>query len=305
MAENSLIAWTHNTFNPWIGCVKVSEGCRNCYAETLVVNRMGRPGLWGPASKARRARTSLKNWNNLSRWNREIGAGKWQDGAAMRVFAASLADIFEAHPDIVEARRDLFSLIRATPFIQWQLLTKRPELIAEFLPDDWGDYGYPNVWLGTSIESMKVAGRADELRAIPAAVRFISYEPALGPLDDLALDGIDWIIYGGESGPGYRPHDLAWPRRMRDRCVEEDRAFFFKQSPAPRTEMGITLDGEIVRHYPIPRSLTETLKYPDVSKPVRLAMRKRVERDAIAVDAPPTDPRAVARAELPLFADQG
>jgi hypothetical protein len=92
---------------------------------------------------------------------------------------------------------------------------------------------------------------------------------------------------------------------MRDRCVEEDRAFFFKQSPAPRTEMGITLDGEIVRHYPIPRSLTETLKYPDVSKPVRLAMRKRVERDAIAVDVPPTDPRAVARAELPLFADQG
>lgn len=100
---------------------------------------------------------------------------------------------------------------------------------------------------------MRVAARADHLRVIPAAVRFISYEPALGPLDDLDITGIDWIIYGGESGPGFRGHDLAWPRVMRDRCEEAGAAFFYKQSPAFRTEVGTTLDGATVQQYPTPR----------------------------------------------------
>ncbi len=95
--------------------------------------------------------------------------------------------------------------------------------------------------------------RAWDLRRIPAVVRFVRYEPALGPLDELELDGLDWIIYGGESDPGYRPHDVQWARDMRRRCDAEGAAFFYKQSAAPRTEMGIELDGEIVRAYPTPR----------------------------------------------------
>lgn len=297
MAENSLIAWTHHTFNPWIGCVKVSDGCKNCYAETLVVNRMGRPNLWGPPKTTQRSRTSPKNWLSPVRWNREAKA----DGASLRVFCASLCDVFEDHPDANAARPELFALIKATPFLQWQLLTKRPEYIAQMLPNDWGNYGYANVWLGTSIESMKVADRREWLAEIPAPVRFISFEPALGPLDEMPLDGIDWIIYGGESGPKFRPHDLAWPRAMRQRCAEHDVAFFYKQSSAPRTEMGIQLDGEIVRKYPIPRSMTETLKYTDISRAVRESYAERLLRDLAGDGAAPTDPRAKARADLPLF----
>ena len=109
------------------------------------------------------------------------------------------------------------------------------------------------MWLGTSIESNDYIMRAWDLRRIPALVRFVSYEPALGPLDELDLDGLDWIIYGGESGSGYRPHDVQWARDMRRRCDEAGAAFFYKQSAAPRTEMGIELDGEIVRAYPTPR----------------------------------------------------
>ena len=150
-------------------------------------------------------------------------------------------------------RAKLFDAIRLTPALDWQLLTKRPENFARFLPADWGQ-GWPNVWLGVSIETMDYAGRADILRGIPAAVRFLSYEPALGPLDGLDLTGIDWVIYGGESGPGFRGHDLAWPRAMRAKCEAAGIAFFYKQSPAHRTEMGTTLDGETVRKYPTPRA---------------------------------------------------
>jgi protein gp37 len=160
-----------------------------------------------------------------------------------------MCDVFEEHPTVLNEHDKLWRLIRQTPWLDWQLLTKRPERIAAQLPGDWNS-GYANVWLGTSIESNHYVERADHLRKIPATVRFVSYEPALGPLDGLNLDGLDWVIYGGESGPGYRPHDLAWPRQMRQKCQAAGVAFFFKQSSAPRTEMGIALDGEIVRQYP-------------------------------------------------------
>jgi protein gp37 len=250
MADNSIIAWTNHTLNPWMGCMKVSDGCKHCYADTLVTNRMGLK-LWGPASTTTRQVTSNAIWRKPITWNRE---------AALRdeetfVFCASLCDVFEDHPIAEATRPRLWDLIRSTPSLTWQLLTKRPERIAQCLPADWGE-GWPHVWLGTSIEDMRVAERADALRTVPAVVRFISYEPALGPLDDLALDGIDWVIYGGESGPGYRPHDLAWPRVMRDRCDALGVAFFFKQSAAARTEMGIRLDGELIRLWPTPRVVT-------------------------------------------------
>jgi protein gp37 len=129
------------------------------------------------------------------------------------------------------------------------LSTKRAERIAELLPSDWGG-GYPNVWLGVSISEEKGLWRAEELRKIPARVRFISYEPALGPLDPFDLTGIHWVIFGGESGPDFRPMKFAWARAMRDKCKSAGVAFFFKQSAGRLPETGIELDGRIIREYP-------------------------------------------------------
>ena len=157
--------------------------------------------------------------------------------------------MFEHHPTTAQELARHRPIIRDTPFMDRQLLTKRPERIEQNLPPDWGE-GYPNVWLGVSIENDAYAHRATILTQTPAVIRFVSYEPALGPLDTLQLDGLDWIIYGGESGPGFRGHDIRWARDMRARCEAAGVAFFYKQSPAPRTEMGIELDGEIVRYYP-------------------------------------------------------
>jgi protein gp37 len=246
MADETLIAWTDHTWNPWMGCAKVSAGCANCYAERLTDERMNIQGLWGIDGERRK--TGPATWAKPREWNES--ARRAQTRAF--VFCASLCDVFEDHPVADSLRPLVFDTIRSTPWLDWQLLTKRPENIARNLPNDWRD-GYPNVWLGTSVEDMRVARRVDVLRDIPATVRFISYEPALGPLDDLNLDGIDWVIYGGESGPGFRPHDLAWPRAMRDRCASLGIAFFFKQSSAWRTEIGTRLDGQTIRKFPVPR----------------------------------------------------
>ena len=244
MAEESIIAWTKHTLNPWMGCVKVSDGCSNCYAEVLTAGRMGIPDLWG--AKARRQRTGPGIWRKPIKWNKEAIAS----GESMRVFCASLCDVFEDHPQANEWRADLWDLVRATPALDWQILTKRPERILECLPEDWGD-GWDHVWLGTSIEDERVAHRAQTLAQVPAAVRFISYEPAIGPLAHaLDLSGIDWVIYGGESGPGYRKEDKQWARDMHALCGDNDVAFFHKQSAGHRTELGIDLDGVIVREYP-------------------------------------------------------
>lgn len=244
--QKTIIAWTDHTFNPWMGCTKVSDGCKNCYAETLTKNRMGLR-LWGPRS----ARQVTKApWANVLTWNREAERA----GVIRRVFCGSLCDWAEDHPTCNETRPRLWSIIKRCQSLYFQMLTKRPENIARFLPDDWGD-GWPNVWMGTSIEDMRVAARADHLRRIPAVVRFISYEPAIGPLNDLDISGIDWVIYGGESGPGYRPEDKQWARDMRDKCRASGAAFFHKQSAAYRTEMGITLDGKVIREYPEPRAI--------------------------------------------------
>jgi protein gp37 len=190
----------------------------------------------------------VKHWREPLDWNRDA----MEAAERRRVFSSSMCDIGEDHPDIIREVAKLWPLIRATPWLDWQLLTKRPERYPIILPSDWGD-GYPNVWLGTSIENNGYIERADFLRAVPATVRFISYEPALGPLDELDLTGIDWLIYGGESGPGWRPEDKQWARDIRARCESGSTAFFHKQSAAFRTELGIELDGQIVRNYPVRR----------------------------------------------------
>jgi protein gp37 len=250
MAEKTLIAWTDHTANFWMGCQKVSDGCKHCYAERLTRNRMGL-AVWGPPLTTNRQPVKSV-WKHVQRWNREAARnapGVLGPGNPHLVFTGSLMDWAEDHLDTAPLRSRMWETIRESRFLIFQMLTKRPERIPELLPDDWGP-GYPKVWLGTSIEDARVAHRADALRRVPAGVHFISYEPALGPLDELDLTGLEWIIYGGESGPGHRPESKVWARTMRHKCATTGVAFFHKQSSGFRTEMGIELDGEIVREFP-------------------------------------------------------
>lgn len=181
MAENSKIEWTHHTFNPWQGCQKVGPGCDHCYAEARDMRFTG-GSMWGP--HAPRQRTSAANWRTPLKWNRDAAAA----GERRRVFCASLADVFDNHPSIQpEWRADLWALIEATPNLDWMLLTKRPGNISGMLPSDWG-VGWPNVWLGCTVVNQAEANRdIPKLLAVPAAVRFLSIEPLLGPVDLTAL----------------------------------------------------------------------------------------------------------------------
>ena len=161
-----------------------------------------------------------------------------------------MADLFENHPTVIAELKKLWPLIRQTPDLIWQLLTKRPERIAESLPDDWGS-GYPNVWLGSTVENNDYVWRADCLREIPTVCRFISYEPACGPIDAINLKDIHWLIFGGESGGGFRQHDPQWARDIRTRCQSEGVAFFYKQGSSLRSGEDETLDGEIYHAFPL------------------------------------------------------
>jgi protein gp37 len=254
MGEKTIIAWTNHTWNLAWGCVKIDPGCANCYADTLSA-RYGHD-VWGP-TKPRRT-FGEKHWGEPLGWEALAKAGKTASvagpGMPPLVFSSSMCDVFEDHPTITQERAKLWPLIRATPHLHWQLLTKRADRILANLPEDWGPNGYPNVWLGVSISEPKGCWRADALRRIPARVHFVSYEPALAAIHhDLDLAGIDWVIFGGESGPGYRKMDLDWARGIRSACDRAGVSFFFKQSAAPRTEMGTTLDGETVRAFPLQR----------------------------------------------------
>lgn len=250
MAE-TIIAWTDWTFNPWMGCAKISEGCRNCYAAALTQNRMGL-ALWG-ASAPRQVTKSP--WQDVRRQQALSAAGEpgvLGAGRPRLVFCGSLMDWAEDRHDLAAPRERLWQAIRACPDLHFQLLSKRAENIAALLPADWGQ-GYANVWLGVTVEDGRVAGRIDALRSIPAVVRFVSYEPAIGPLAPVDLSGIDWLIYGGESGPGRRPEDKQWARDVLALCRAGGQAFFHKQSAGHRTETGIELDGRIIREFPTPR----------------------------------------------------
>lgn len=224
MAENSKIEWTDHTFNPWIGCQKVSPGCDHCYAEALMDKRYGKV-QWGPHGE--RKRTSEANWKLPLRWARQA------NGRRPRVFCASLADVFDNQvpPDW---RSDLFALIEDTPELDWLLLTKRPENIRKMIWPKW-DAGLPrNIWLGTTAEDQDHYRRRWRLLCkVPAACHFISYEPAIGPLMPDILDVVpelpNWIICGGESGHGARMMDPQWARDLRDECAMRDIAFFMKQ----------------------------------------------------------------------------
>lgn len=248
MAENSNIEWTKHTFNPWIGCQKVGAGCDHCYAETWDARGLSSGATrWG--AHAARTRTAPANWSKPLAWDRAAAAA----GERHRVFCASLADVFDNHASVLpEWRADLWALIRATPNLDWMLLTKRPSNIAAMLPDDWGS-GYPNVWLGCTVVNQAEAYRdIPKLLSVPARVRFLSMEPLLGPVDlpphlyekrigaDFAAEAgggslqwttysLDLVIVGGESGPKARPMHPDWARSLRDQCKAAGVAFHFKQ----------------------------------------------------------------------------
>lgn len=242
MGESTAISWTDATFNPWRGCQKVSAGCRNCYAEELSLRMPVTFGTWG--NPGTRVIASESYWNAPLRWNaRSLKAGR-----ATKVFCASLCDIFEEHPVAETCRPRLWDLIRRTPFLTWQILTKRPERISGTLPDWWGS-GPINVWLGTSVEDSRVRSRASTLSRVPAAIRFLSYEPAIGPLE-VDLSGIHWVICGGESGPRARPFRIEWAKDLRRQCSQAGVAFFFKQMGGRHPGTGADALGEIVQEFP-------------------------------------------------------
>jgi protein gp37 len=223
MAENSKIAWTDNTFNPWIGCSRVSPGCENCYAENLMDRRYQRV-KWGAGNP----RSRTKTWNDPLRWNREAA----RNGRRTKVFCASLADYLDDEVP-TQWREDLFDLIDQCRNLDWLLLTKRPQNAAVFLPFRWLDAPPSHVWYGVTAENQAYWNlRVPILQALPAAVRWVSYEPALGPLDIVA-DGhhVDWIIIGGESSQGKpaRPFQLEWARSVIEQCRERAVAPFVKQ----------------------------------------------------------------------------
>ena len=244
MGSNTSIAWADHTFNIAWGCVKISPGCARCYAERIASD--AGHDVWGVG--ASRRTFGVKYWQQPCRWHRIAASNPRR----VRVFTSSMCDVCEDNPTIERERDRLWRLIDATPALDWLVLTKRPERLPVCLPRSWGN-GWSNVWLGVSVESMAYTTRIERLTRIPAVVRFVSYEPALGPLDGVNLTGIDWLIYGGESGPDYRMHKLEWARAMRDKCRAEGVAFFYKQSSAYRTEMGTTLDGETIKEFPTPR----------------------------------------------------
>lgn len=225
MGKVTKIAWCNHTFNPWIGCLKIATECHHCYAESLATHWGWK--VWGPVANTPRRVTSAANWKKPLSWNREAQT----QGHRRSVFCASLADVFEEHPDVVEARSRLWVLIEQTPWLNWLLLTKRPEHMRTMTPATWRDQWPDNVWAGTSAGTQENADRnIPYLLDAPAVVHFVSDEPQLEPVNFRPyLRELQWLICGGESGVKARPFDLDWARDVRNQCVEAKVPFFLKQ----------------------------------------------------------------------------
>lgn len=252
MAKNSNIEWTHHTFNPWWGCSKVSPDCRHCYAEAWA-RRVGHE-VWGRTSGRRFFGDA--HWREPLAWNAAAEAR----GVRERVFCASMADVFERRAELKAERKKLWDLIEATPSLDWLLLTKRPQNIADL--SRWHGKWPSNIWLGTTVENQPYARiRLPDLLQHAVKTRFLSCEPLLGPLDlspwlehrDEELYTIDWVIGGGESGPHARPMLPGWARSLRDQCRNAEVPFHFKQwghwTPAVRAGEGVVeFWDELERH---------------------------------------------------------
>lgn len=255
MAERSTIEWTDATWNPVTGCTKVSAGCDNCYAERIAL-RLQKAGT----ARYRRGFQVTLHPDVVSlplRWTEP-----------RRIFVNSMSDLFHGAVPL-SFIDDVFDVMQRASWHVFQILTKRPGRMAAYVtgsaPVGHREVSIPrypgrpvprNVWLGTSIEDSRVLSRIDHLRRIPAPVRFLSCEPLIGPLGTLDLTGIDWVIVGGESGPGHRPMAAGWVREIRRQCRSQGAAFFFKQWGGPRSKSGgRTLDGRIYDEMPRPRAM--------------------------------------------------
>lgn len=212
MADNSSIEWTEATWNPVTGCDRISPGCAHCYARTFAERWRGVPDH--PYEQGFDLRLWPQRIDQPLRWKRP-----------RQIFVNSMSDLF--HPNVPDKFiAEVFATMLDADWHVFQVLTKRPERLLELADElPWP----PHVWMGVSIENRRFVYRADLLREVPAAIRFISAEPLLGPLNGLDLAGIDWLIAGGESGAGHRPVREEWILDLRDRCDDEDVAFFFKQ----------------------------------------------------------------------------
>ena len=238
MVKRTAIEWTEVTWNPVTGCDKVSAGCDNCYALTLAkrLKAMGAEKYQNDGDP----RTSGPGFGVTIHPQTLEQPYKWRGNRT--VFVNSMSDLFHAKVPkwFIE---DVLRVIAETPQHTYQVLTKRPLRAARMADElQWP----ANLWLGVSVENTEVLHRVDHLRKVPAAVRFLSCEPLLGPLDGIDLDGIHWVIAGGESGPNYRPMELEWARSIRDACTRAEVPFFFKQwgGRTPKA-LGRELDGEL------------------------------------------------------------
>lgn len=233
MGKISSIEWTDSTWNPWRGCKKVSAGCKNCYM------------FWEQRRYGRDPRRIVRS---KTTFNAPL---KWHE--PKMIFTCSWSDFFITDADIW--RPEAWDIIRQTPHHTYQILTKRPENIVDRLPSDWGS-GWPNVWLGVTVENRVTLERIDILLDVNAQLRFLSMEPLLESVD-LGLRNwppemlVDWIIVGGESGPGARPINPDWVRLIRDDAAIAGVPFFFKQwGGVNKKKAGRMLDGRIYDEMP-------------------------------------------------------
>ena len=213
MATKSSIEWTESTWNPVTGCTKISTGCKHCYAERMAkrLQAMGHP--------------NYADGFNVVKCCPDVLSTPYKWKRSQMIFVNSMSDLF--HKDIPDDFiKEVFFTMNETPLHTYQVLTKRAERLAQLSSClTWG----ANIWMGVSVENADHVDRIDQLRNVPAVVRFLSLEPLLGPLPNLDLEGISWVIVGGESGPGARPMKTEWAEDLRDQCLMADVPFFFKQ----------------------------------------------------------------------------
>ena len=235
MSATSTIEWTHSTWNPVRGCTKVSPGCKHCYAETFAERWRGVPGH--PYEQGFDLRLVPEKLEEPLSWKRP-----------RMIFVNSMSDLF--HEKVPEAYiQQVFDVMVRADWHTFQILTKRSKRLLELAPRlPWPRH----IWQGVSVENERYATRIGDLQKVPAAVRFLSIEPLLGPIRELQLEGVSWVIVGGESGPGHRPVDPAWVREIRDQCVEASVSFFFKQwgGRTPKAG-GRRLDGKEWNQMPV------------------------------------------------------
>jgi len=230
MGDKSSIEWTQATWNPTTGCDRISAGCDNCYALTLAkrLKAMGTAKYQTDGDP----RTSGPGFGIAIHPDALELPRRWRDPRV--VFVNSMSDLFHARVP-TSFIHEVFEVMNQTPRHTYQLLTKRPQRLARMADElTWT----PNIWMGVSVEDPQAAGRLSHLSRVPAAVRFVSAEPLLAALPDLELDGVDWLIVGGESGPRFRPVEPAWVRDLKEQCARSSTAFFFKQWGGVRAKAG-------------------------------------------------------------------